>query len=273
MSATADMPSRLDSSDALREAVNIEDSGFARQSQAWEQFFIDYAEMRLKLCAELYKRKKNPVARKQAYRSRYLIQQIDWSEVDLEADKYVLQVSASSIQNMSPAARKDKLNELASSGAITMEQYRAWSGLPDLERLTDLLTAPHDYAEYVVDQLLKGEVVTPDPLSDLQLLFRTCHDTYLHLRSMETTPEDVLQSFRDFLSATEKLLNPPADAATAAAAQGATPAGLPQPQPAVDPMTGMPMGQGMDPMADLSMGPGAPVPSVSGPAAQQFLGI
>lgn len=279
LSAQSKLPTqaRLDSSEAIREVTNTEDGRFSRQTQAFEKFYMDCAERIVALSAELYKNKKRDP--KQYYRSKYLVQQINWSKVDLEADQYVLQISASSILNMSPAARKDKLNELASSGAITMEQYKAWSGQPDLERLSDLMTAPHDYAEYVVDKLLDGDPeVTPDPLSDLQLLFRTCHDTYLHLRSLDA-PEEILQGFRDFISACEKLLNPPEDAATAMAAQAGMPMGTPAPQPSVDPMTGQPLPPpGMPGMGGGEMGPinpmtNTPVPSVSGQAAQQFLGV
>lgn len=283
LSSQAKLPTqaRLDSSEALREFSAIENERFARQAQAYEKFFLDVAKRLIALNAELYKSRdpETEVPRKQVYRSKYLVQQIDWSEVDLEADKYVLEISASSILNMSPAARKDKLNEWAASGTITQQEYKAWSGQPDLERMTDLMTAANDYAEYVVDKLLKGEEVTPDPLSDLQLTFRVVHDTYIHLRALECDEEDVLQGFRDTIAMIEKELNPPEDPMMQAAAPG----------PAMQ-ATGMPgvvsdagATAAMAPpemMGDPSMMPpqeinpmtGAPAPSISGPAADAFLG-
>lgn len=271
---------RLDSSEALREYSAIENERFSRQAQAFEEFYLDVATKIIQLSAELFRNQK-PV-KSQFYRNKYLVQQIDWADVDLEADKYVLQVSASSILNQSPAARKDKLNEWASAGVITMQEYKAWSGQPDLERLADLMTAPHDYVEYVIDKLLDcDDSQTPDPLADLQLVFRTCHDTYLHLRALDA-PEEVLQCFRDYIMSVEKMLNPPADPMMAAQpAAGGIPGAAAPPPPPVDPMTGMPMDPAMMGQPSTGMGPGGPpinpmtntpVPSVSGPAANAFLG-
>jgi hypothetical protein len=283
LSAQAKLPTqaRLDSSEALREFNAIENERFARQAQAYEDFYIRVGRRLIELGAELYKNQS--VDREHTYRSKYLIKQIKWSEVDLEAEKYVLQISASSILNMSPAARKDKLNEWAAAGVITQQEYKAWSGEPDLERMADLMAAPNDYAEYVVDELLEGEPVTPDPLSDLNLLLRVTHDTYLHLRALEA-PEDILQNFRDFLMLVEGLLNPPADPTLptgemgAGAMMGGAPGVMPDATgqammgpPPMDPMMG---GMPGDMTAVTAPNPinGAPVPAISMPAANAFVG-
>jgi hypothetical protein len=283
MSSQSKLPdqARLDSSEAIREATSVETTRFSRLSQAYEDFYIEAAHHLIELSADLYRNQE--IDKKQFFRSRYLIQQIDWSEVDMEADKYILQVSASSILNMTPAARKDKLNEWAAAGVITQQEYKAWSGEPDLERAADLMAAPKDYIEFVIDQLLKGESPTPDELMDLQLAFRTVHDTYQHLASLDTG-EEMLQGFRDYLELVEGILNPPPDPMMQPPAGGPPMGG--------DPMTGMPPGPGMapempmpapvDPMANpmgdatMATGPnpinGAPVPSVSMPAATSFVG-
>ncbi len=275
LSAQSKLPTqaRLDSSEALREYSAIENERFSRQAQAYEQFFLDVAKRLVQLNAEVHAGRgvdeygNAEAGRKQFYRSKYLIQQIDWDEVDLDADKYVMQISASSILNMSPAARKDKLNEWVASGTITQQQYQAWSGQPDLEKLSDLMAASNDYVEYQVDNLLSPEedVPTPDPLSDLQLTFKTVHETYLHLRALKCT-EDVLQRFRDFMLACEKMLNPPPDPMME---QGPPMAGGEPMPPGVVPGGPPPP---MDPMA-MGAPMAAPVaPGVSDPAAAAFLG-
>lgn len=287
MSSQSSLPTqaRLDSSEAIREFSTVEQTRFSRLSQSLEDFYIEAAHHIIEAAAELYKN--HEVNRKQFYRSRYLIQQIDWDDVDMEADKYVLQISASSIMNMTPAARRDKLNEWAAAGVITQQEYKAWSGEPDLEAAADLMSAPKDYIEFVIDKLLKGETPTPDPLMDLQLAFRTVHDSYQHLCSLQdeddTGLEAILQGFRDYLELIEGVLNPPPDPMMAAAPAAGAPMGG-------DPMTGMPPGPGMappipppiDPMANPMGDPsmvtqpspvsGAPVPAISMPAANSFVG-
>lgn len=268
---------RLDSSDALREFNAIEDERFNHQAQAYEAFYIDLAKRLIELSAELYDGKE--VSRENTYRSGRLVEQIEWADVDMEEDAYVLQVSASSVINMSPAARKDKLNEWAAAGVITQEQYKAWSGEPDLEKLADLMSASNDYIQNTINLLLKGEPQTPDAFANIQEGYRTVVDTYLHLRAATSCPEEILQLFRDWLELAKAILQPPAPTVPTVSAGGA-------PAPGMDPAMAMsggpsPMGPGLgDPMGPPQLPPGsptspvtgAPVPSVSVPAANAFVG-
>lgn len=268
---------RLDSSDALREFNAIEDERFNHQAQGYEQFFIDLGKHLIELSADLYKNQKTD--RENSFRSRNLIKQIAWSEVDLDADAYVLQVSASSIINMSPAARKDKLNEWAAAGVITQEQYKAWSGEPDLEKMVDLMAASQDYIESVIDKMLDGIPQTPDTFANLSEGYRTVVDSYLHLRSAVETPEEILQLFRDWMEIAKEIISPTQAIADPMAAGMAPP---------VDPMTGQPMQPGMPMDPAMAGGPpgmppqlppgantnavtGVPLPSVAMPAAQSFV--
>ncbi len=288
MSSQSKLPdgARLDSSEAIREATSVDESRLSRLSMALENFYIEIAEHDVELSADLYRNKS--INRKQFFRSRYLIQQIDWDDVDMEADKYVLQISASSILNMTPAARKDKLNEWAAAGVITQQEYKAWSGEPDLEHAADLMAAPKDYIEFTIDKLLKGESCTPDPLMDLQLAFRTVHDTYQHLASLEDDEdngdlEDILQNFRDYLELLQGILNPPPEPAPPPMPGDPM---APAPPMGGDPMSGIPPGPGMAPEQPVPMDPmmepamaagqsattGAPLSAVAGPAAAAFVG-
>lgn len=276
LSAQSKLPSqaRLDSSEAIREYSAVEDEGFSHQTQAFEKFYLDIAEHIIELSTKLYKNQKKD--RKNFFRARNIIQQINWSDLDLEREAYTLQISASSILNMTPAARKDKLNSWAASGVITPDQYKAWSGEPDLERLADLMSAANDHIELQIDKMLDGIPQTPDPLDNLAAGLRTVNDTYLHLKALET-PDGILQGFRDWLELAEALMNPPQQGAPM------------MPPPGVDPATGMPLPPGLEdpnappmmPPGSPEMGPngiplnqltGAPAPSVSTPAAQAFLG-
>lgn len=279
LSAQSKLPTqaRLDSSEAFREYNAIEDERFNRQAQAIEKFYLDIAYHLLERSAELYKSRGHN--RKNAWQSKNLVEQIDWKSVDLDADKYVLQIGASSILNMTTAARKDKLKEWAASGAITMDQYKAYSGEPDLERMTDLLASQNDLIEHHVDAMLKGEPMTPDPMMNLEYGLRVVNDHYSRI-SVLNTDEDILQLFRDWVELCKELLEP-----TAMPMPGMPPAGMEVP---MDPMTGVPL----PPAGDASMGPngaplelpdmgdgvprhditGAPAPSLSTPAAEAFLG-
>lgn len=279
LSAQAKLPTqaRLDSSDALREYNAIENERFNYQAQAYEKFYLEVAHHLVELAADLYKNKE--VDRTVKFRASNLVMQIPWSEVDLDVDKYVLTVEASSILNMSPAARKDMLNQWASAGVISREQYQAWSGYPDLEHIAGLLSAANDHIEFMIDRMLHGEPQTPDPLDNLDAGFGVVHKTYLKLRTLDT-PEDILMLFRNWIELAKEMMEPAVstnEMSMGAMEQVATGAGLPPSQPgmeAIPPEMMMdPSMGGMPPMEPTGMNEitGAPAPAVSSPAANAFL--
>lgn len=194
-----------DSSEAIREVSSMQDERYNDKVQAFEKFVIDIAKRDITLSAKLYKNvKKN---RATFFRSGQLVQQIDWKSVNLEADKYVLQVSASSVMNMTPAARIDKLEFWRANGIINLAQYHALSGEPDLEKLSDQLSAGTDAIEYQIDKMLKGEPATPTPLDKLQIGLPMVHDTYNRL-TMLSTPARVLVLFRQWISIAKEIMSP-----------------------------------------------------------------
>lgn len=246
LSAQARLPSqaRLDSSDALREYNAIEDQRFNRQFQNQEEAYKEAASHLIELNARLYRSQK--VSRKSTYRTRSFVEQIDWKHVDMEADKYVLEISASSIINMTPAARKDKLNEWLQLDVITPEQYKAWSGNPDLEAISNELSASSDYIHYHIEKMLAGEPMTPDPLMNLAEGFHVVHQTYQHIRTLDT-PDEIVDLFVNWLEMAQEEM-------------------APEPEPMVPGMEpGMEAGMmppgaapGMDPMAAGGAPPMAP---------------
>lgn len=242
LSAQSKLPSqaRLDSAPAFREALASEDKRYNRQIQAIEKAYKEVAEHLIERSAELYRGKK--VTKKSTYRSAMLVEEIDWKDVDMSRDKYVLEISASSIINMTPAARMDTLNGWLDRKLITPEQFKAWSGSPDLERLSNEIGAGPNYTEYMVGELLKGNAVSPDPLMDLPSAFTTVHQTYMHLQTLRNVPDDIITLFADWLQLAEAELNPQPE---------------PQPvMPGMDPMAaGMADPSMMDPMAAGGMPP------------------
>lgn len=264
LSSQAQLPAqaRLDSSEALREFNAIEQGRFTAFAKAIERFYLEIAERYIALYAELYKHKKvNP---SHTYQSKYLNEQIEWEHVDMEADKYTLEISASSVLNMTPAARKDKLNEWIAAGLISADEYKAMSGFPDLEQKAELFASASDFSELQINNMLNGDAETPDPLSNLELCLKNANNTYLHLRALKA-PEDILMNFRDYMELIRGLLQPPPPDPTVA----------PPMDPGLDPMLAggqpqMPLpGQPMAPEGTPAM---APAPGVSDMAANAYLG-
>lgn len=211
MSAQNKMPDqmRMDSSEAIREFGAHEDERFNDKAQSIEEGTLRIAQKILKCASELYTRNKDKT-RKVTYRSGNLVEQIDWSEVDMAADKYVMQVAASSVLNLTPAARKDKLNFWFTNGLISPQKYMSLSGEPDLEHMSELQAAPTEHTEWQISQMLKGKPQVPDPNGDLVEAVITVNNTYLHVCTLENTPPRVKTVLQNWLLTAEHLMNQPA---------------------------------------------------------------
>jgi hypothetical protein len=220
MSSANKLPSqmRMDSSEAVREVSAHEDERFNDRVQSLEEWYLDVAQELIRISADLYK---NQAAKPStAWRSGNLVQQIDWADCDMERDKYVLQISASSVLNMTPAARKDKLAFWLDRQLITPEQFKAWSGEPDLEALSQLEAATHDALMADVDAMLDGFTDRgPDPDMNLAYAISIVNGTYLHIKSL-AAPERIQAVFRTWLLTAEALVNQPVPAPAGPAMPG-----------------------------------------------------
>lgn len=252
---------RFDSAPAQREHLAMVDTRFNHVVQRLERVYLDLGNQMVALCAELYKSDK---PHKTTYLSSNVIEQIDWSEVDMDRDRFVLQVAATSVLNMTPAARKDQLEAWLNEGKINIEQYYAMSGEPDMERLTERLAAKSERAEYVVDKMLRGTPQTPTAF-DWESSLPVVQDELLRLLSMDDVPDGVVDSFIDWLELAKELAAPavtePSMAPGVADAQAAM-GGIP------------PGGMPMDPsMAPTDPGLGMTAAAVDPATAMQFGGM
>jgi hypothetical protein len=248
---------RFDSAPARREHIQLQDQRHNPFVQRIESVYMDLAERVIADNAKLYRGRK--VDRSTSYLSHNLVQQIPWSEVDMERDRYVLELGAASVLSMSPAARTDKLETMLSEGKIDIQDYYSLSGDPDLERLTNRKAAKTDYVESMIDKMLDGKPQTPTAFTDLDVAIPMVSDELQRLLSIgdETegteVPADVIDCFVQWLELAKELKAPaitePAMAPGVDEAQVA--AGMP---PGPPPPQGMgPTAPGMPPGPELGM--------------------
>jgi hypothetical protein len=243
---------RLDSSKALREMNSINDERHAPAAQRYERAILDLAEHMVELGAKAFKK------RKTVWRKGKVSEEVNWSDIDLKRDRYTMVIEASSILNMTPAAREDQLADWANKGWITPEEARAMYDHPDLEASLSLTTAAVKNIEWTIAQLQNGEAVMPDPLQHLTFGTAKVQMAYLDAQR-QGAPEEVLENMRRWIEMANHILNPPQDTVLPApGAQGVVNPSMPG--MSADPMAGGMPGPGLD----IPQGPtGAPVPAVA----------
>lgn len=233
--ANSRKPAGLESGAALREWRDQSGERQALQEKGFEQLVLDIFLLALESCKELGA--DAPVVLR---RTRWGKKKIRWSDVD--PGELRVQIAAASTISRTPAGRMQAVLEWAQAGVVSIDEARRLMRHPDLERAMSLYTAALEDIERSIEEILDGEVLTPEPYQNLKMGVPRFQQSYLKARG-DGAPEEILEALRQWLVQASHVLS--------MAAAPAAPAGMP-----MDPMAagGMPPGP-MDPMA---MPPGMP---------------
>ena len=197
MTSTSNKPAGLDAAVAMREYQDIESQRFAITSKAWEQFYLDIANIVVDLAKDLYE-KGNDLAVKAKVGK--FINSIKWSEVDLPEDSYVLRCFPVSILPSQPAGKLAFVQELIQGGFIDKELGLDLLDYPDLERAMSLKNAAVDNIMEVLEKIVsEGVYDTPEIYMDLNAAIALGQGMYLKARNDNVSEErqDLLRRFID----------------------------------------------------------------------------
>lgn len=227
LSAAAKKPAGLDAAVALREYSDIESERFALAHQAYEQFFMDYASLSIKLITKQY----GWAQYKVKVPTRRFLLEIDWARIDLEEDAFVMQMFPVSSLPQTPSARYQRVQEMLQDGMIDKAVAQRLLDYPDLESETNLANAIIDDADATISKILddeEPELMPLEPYQNLDMIISRANSAYLYARHHKCD-EQRLQMLRDLI-----------DSATAQKAMLLAP-------PVPPPMAGAP-GPGMPPL-------------------------
>lgn len=255
---------RFDSSEAFREFNSIQDDRLSDPSQRLERFYLDVAECMVRT---VKRSGRSPKTMWYSGGRKGRCEIIDWDEIDLDEDEYVLQLEATSVYDSTPSAIRDNLEKQLAMGLITPEEYRLELTSPDDTSELSLQAAAAADIRRVIELLEDGDYEDPDPTQDLANGVKLVSLANLNLNQYDDVSDEVKLNFINWITAARGILD-------AAAEQAEAPQGQPQ-----SPMIGMGaqpppggppgMGGGMPPGFPGGVGPAAvPVPEASGLATQ-----
>lgn len=195
---------RLDSSEALREYNSIEDQRFSDAAQRYEKFQLDIAHLLVNLAEDAHRAGKSMSSTWVMGRRAEVV---NWADIDFQRDRYVFSLEASSTMNETPAAKKDRVMELAQLNILSPEQVKMLLGHPDIDREMSLVTAAAEDIERVIDLLESGRWEMPTELQDLVGGVQRVHLHYLYLTSeFDDVPPEILQGFMDWIAIAQGIL-------------------------------------------------------------------
>lgn len=240
LSASSQKPAGLNSGKALREYNDIESERFMVIGQAYEEFFLDLARLAIGVAKDIYEKEGEYEVK---VPGKKFIQTIDWSDVDLEEDEYVMKMFPVSSLPQEPAGRLQTVQEYAQAGFISPRVARKLLDFPDLEQIEDLAQAEDDYLHEILEKMVDdGEYTPPEPYDDLTSARELALEYYAQGKcgGLEEDKLDLLRKFMDQISMLELKANPPQPPMGQASPQGGAPQASPMPAPQSDLLPNVP---------------------------------
>lgn len=253
----------IESAVAIRTMNHLQSERFLPQSRAYEQLFVTLGKLTLMAAEDL---EKAGVKVKVALVGGDALEEIDYSDVKLPSDQFVVKISAANASEDNLAGRKQAVAELAQAGYISPEvaEEMLMSPNADVEALNKREQAQLRYLEKLISRFQEYEppedeepkeeeeeidlatdvetdtddgnpVEPPDPYMDLGKAIIQMTEGYLEAK-LDGAPEGVLQLFRDWIDMADKLIAPPP-----APTPPPGPPGMPPPGGEMAPVPGMPM--------------------------------
>jgi hypothetical protein len=227
---------------AIREALDVQTARFAVLSQRWEQLHMDIARAAIDTARDIYL---DNEAMQVSAPGTALLETIDWKDVDMEEDAWVIQPYPASLLPQTPQGRIDRVKDLVASQIWT--PARAEAALDDLDPDSHekLSRAPAKNIERICDTMLvDGKYEGPEPYYDFKLCLKTAME-YVNSGQIDLAEAkgdakkklekniDFLYRWMDDVAALMAAVSPPAGAPPSgppgAPPVGAAPAGQPSP--------------------------------------------
>lgn len=249
LSASSVKPMGLDSGKALRAYDDIEADRQLFIGQELETFCLQITRQFVDEAKDVYKSKKSIQV---TFPSGRFMETIDWKDIQLDEDKYVLKAFPVSSLADDMSGRLSEVQELAQAGMISPRTARKLMRTPDLEMSDNLANAAEDFICKSIEEIIDNEKYDreefkPDSTVDLQLAKQLVLQ-YINYCKFQNAPQKVLNLLRDYSN--------DVDAAVAGIA------------PAPSMMPGMGMGAGGPPPANPTATPTSSlIPNVNQGAA------
>lgn len=204
LSAQSKKPMGLDSGKALREFNDIETDRFQITGQNYQHYFLDLAKLTIATARDIYaqtgKLSVNIPGRK-------FIESIDWKDVDMEEDQYLMQTFPISSLPNDPEGRLQTIQEYIQAGMIDPRQGRRLLDFPDIDQVEGLKNSVEERILFGLDKIVdEGKFTPPDPFMDLAMA-RELALQYYNQFAIAGLEEERLDMIRTFMNQVDDLLN------------------------------------------------------------------
>jgi hypothetical protein len=206
LSATAQKPAGLNAGKALREYQDIESERFEALGQQYERYYLDLAMLSIDFVKRIFEREGKYQVKMPG---KAFLETIDWKDIKMEDDEYVLKMFPVSSLPQDPAGRLQTIQEYIQAGFISPRSGRRLLDYPDIEQAETMANAAEDWLHEVIEQMLDdGEPYAPEPDDDLQLAQELAIQ-YINFAKVSKAEPDRIELVRQFLAKVNEMLAGP----------------------------------------------------------------
>jgi len=220
MSSTAQKDPGVNSAVAIRAVSKLQSVRFASLSRQQENFMVRWAQLAVNAVTLIAKSTKNFVVK---WPGTGFLKSLDWKDISLENDQYVMQIRPVGQSKNEPADREQRAEELLGAGLISQTTYMAiMSSTLDTRAGTDRQTQQEELVSLYIDrwldatdeQLASGmynedkqiRLVIP-PLRWLNMPDAILQVAQGYMRAeIDEAPDEIRQLFLDWLEMAEGVL-------------------------------------------------------------------
>lgn len=193
LSAGSTKPEGLDSGKALREYNDIEADRFLFTGQNMEQFYLEIARQMIEVAKDIYADKHTF---KVSFATPRFMETIDWKDIKLKEDEYVLKAYPTSSLAKDFSGRLSDVQEGMQAGLISPRVGKRLMAFPDVEMADALASAPEELLHKVLEDVIYNDKYRgPEGTMDLQLAQQLYLEYYNYVSYMDA-PENVLSGLQ-----------------------------------------------------------------------------
>lgn len=202
LAASSLKPMGVDSGAALRTFDQISEDRSLFIAQELESFFLEIASQMIEMAKDIYEKNNSFET---TYPGTMSFEKIDWGDIKLKKDEYVMKAFPTSDLPNDPAGKLQTVQEYMSAGLISPRAGRRLLTMPDVEMSDKLANAPEDLIHKILEDMMDSGVYRPpEPYYDLTLAKQLAL-SYYNYGDLNNAPEDVLELVRRFMSQIDDL--------------------------------------------------------------------
>jgi hypothetical protein len=244
MTAQSQKPAGLNSGRAMLVYADVQAQRFQPSYRSYQDFFLRLARQEIALAREIAKKCRGYTVKTEV--NRDIFQATSWADAHMDDDEFILKMKPGNALADDPAALLEIVQGMATGGLMSPQDAgRLLAANPDLETYFKDQNASYDLTQSMIDTLLQGKWVSPEPEMNLGESIKLVQTAYLRAKmASPAEPEETLELMRRWMERAQAMLTPPAPPAPPPAPppgaapgppgppQGAPPGPPPQPQAA-----------------------------------------